>query len=314
MSEDRGYEKLMLHHGMPGCLVVQLLPLEGKWTFVVLLCVASQAAGDDRGTLIVSDAKPVDPEWIAKYAGVDVETVKATLATLADHGTLVNEDRHGALRFANWDHYNPKRKPSDSRKANRERKAAQREREKAAAEAQQALVIQDEVEGRAPQTVMDEQRSAPIRAVADDGTNRACPVVTCNAQEGEQCRDRNGKAKPKPHAKRLRAPDQDAFFRVTRDRASVVAERPEPDRETWAPIADVLRTQVPEFAAHTYLDPLELVGRERGVLYLIHPDGLETWVRDRYSSLIAKTASDVLGEPVAVELVDEQWRPAERAA
>lgn len=312
MSQLRPYDRLMLDHEMPGCLVVQLLPVEGRWTFVVLLCIASQAEGDDRGTLIVKDQTPVESEWVAKYAGVTVETVEDTLRVLAEHGSLVMEDRHGALRWENWERYNPPRKPSDERPAQNARKRKQRDKERGEQSDQLALDHQSEEEGRTPQMVMDDKSAAGLR-VAPDATNRACPVAICAAQPGEPCRDRKGVVKAKPHAKRLRAPDPDAFFRSDRGGQLVRPALPV-DADGWAPIADVLRQGVEDHKFGIYLAPLRLVAEQGVTLYVRVPDDIRTWVRDRYLGLINRAAQDVRGPQAVVQLVDEQWRPAEVAA
>lgn len=86
------------------------------------------------------------------------------------------------------------------------------------------------------------------------------------------------------------------------------------DSETWEPIRAELERSVPDFKFHIWIEPLELVGRERGVLYVRAADHIRTWVRDRYSHLIAEVASRVLGEPLRIQLVDPQWSPPRSGA
>jgi hypothetical protein len=325
MAEDRPYEKLMLHHGMPRNLMVRRLLVAEKWTFVVCLCLASQAPGADRGTLIVSESHPIDVAEIALEADVEESVVEATLTKLAEHGSLVEESKHGALRFANWLRYNPERKPSDSREAARERKRLQREREKEERDARKAAEKQAEEEGRAAQLVMDDDRSAPLRAIETDDAALTVQCPSCLVSPGQPCVTRNGAARSTVHAKRCRkvevpaADAADAFFRSGRGGDAAAAtgsavDAPPADVEGWAPIVAELAGRIADFQAHIWIKPLELVGRQGRVLYVRAPDHVRTWVRDRYSPLIADAASQVLGETVAVELVDEYWRPTERAA
>jgi hypothetical protein len=313
MSLRRPYDKLMLDQGMPWNLMVRRLLVEERWTFVVCLCLASQAPGDDRGTLIVSAAQPIDPEEIADAAGVDVEVVKATLAKLADHGTLLEESDHGALRFANWDLYNPKPKPSDLPENQNERKRRSRANKKAAEVDQLALDHQAEMQGETPQIVMDESGSTGLRSLDDDPLNRPCPVKTCLVDAGTECRDRNGRVKAQPHAKRKRQPNPAAFFRTDRGGDLVRPALPA-DADGWAPIAGVLRQEIDDDKFDAYLAPLQLVAEQGDTLYVRAPDHARTWVRDRYLGLVNDAAREVRGPAAVVELVDEQWRPAERAA
>lgn len=319
MSLRRPYDKFMVHQGlMRDPKVRRLLDPEFR-ALMACMCLASQSP--ERGVLLVSLDQPLTAAEVADEAGGDVteEIAQNAIDKLVLLGTIIvvdPESKTKTLALGNWGRYNPAPKPSDLPENAAERKRRQRDREKAEAAEQLALEQQAERLGQRPQMVMDEQRSAPVRAVADDGTNRACPVATCNAQEGEQCRDRNGKPKGKPHAKRLRAPDQDAFFRVTRDREP--RELAPADVDGWAPIAAVLRESVVDFKYGIWLAPLELVGESAGVegltLYVRAPQHQQTWIRDKYLSLIADAARQVRGDRTAVQIVDEQWRPAERAA
>jgi chromosomal replication initiator protein len=86
-------------------------------------------------------------------------------------------------------------------------------------------------------------------------------------------------------------------------------------RDQLEPIWDRIRTEmrrdVADFKFHIWLDPLELAGVEGETLYVRAPDHIRTWVRDRYLPLVCAAASRGYSPHATVQIVDEQWQPAE---
>ncbi len=79
----------------------------------------------------------------------------------------------------------------------------------------------------------------------------------------------------------------------------------------WDRIRTELRRDVADFKFHIWLDPLELAGVEGETLYVRAPDHIRTWVRDRYLPLVCAAATRGYSPNAVVQIVDEQWQPAE---
>lgn len=60
------------------------------------------------------------------------------------------------------------------------------------------------------------------------------------------------------------------------------------------------------FIAHTMVEPLEQLGRAGGVLRVVAPDYCELELSRRYGRRLTAIATEVLGEPVDVEIVFER--------
>lgn len=79
----------------------------------------------------------------------------------------------------------------------------------------------------------------------------------------------------------------------------------------WDRIRTELRRDVADFKFHIWLDPLELAGVEGETLFVRAPDHIRTWVRDRYLPLVRTAAARGYSPNAIVQIVDEQWQPAE---
>ena len=71
----------------------------------------------------------------------------------------------------------------------------------------------------------------------------------------------------------------------------------------WDAVRRELRRDVADFSFHIWLDPLEPVACEQGTLYVRAPEHIRSWVRDRYTTLLAGAARRA--GIVAIELVDD---------
>jgi chromosomal replication initiator protein len=78
----------------------------------------------------------------------------------------------------------------------------------------------------------------------------------------------------------------------------------------WDRIRHELRSDVPDFKFHIWLEPLELVGVDQQTLFVRAPDHIRTWVRDRYLPLVREAAIRGYRPEAVVEIVDEAWEPA----
>lgn len=318
MAKRRQYEKFMVHQGlMRDPKIRRFLDPEFR-AFAACLCLASQSP--KRGELLVSLDEPLTAQEVADEAGggVTPEIAQDAIDKMIALGTLlVIDEKTGALSFGNWDYYNPKQKPSDAPEAAAERQRRKREKDK---QAEEAARREAEGIGQAAQLVMDDDRSAPIRALADpDPLAVICP--RCCVSPGQRCVTHRGDEKTRPHRDRVdKASETDsdgAFYRSERGghlTAPLAADAPVADVEGWAPVLAALADRIPDFKAHIWIRPLELVGREANTLYVRAPAHLVTSVRDRFATVICEAASEALGETVAVEIVDDLWRPRERAA
>lgn len=92
----------------------------------------------------------------------------------------------------------------------------------------------------------------------------------------------------------------------------VVAEQPKPPRDpgTWTPISAALEEQLPSFTFHIWIEPLELVVRRGPELVVAAPPYIRTSVKERYSKLIARVATDLFGSAMYVTVVSQEWFPA----
>ena len=82
----------------------------------------------------------------------------------------------------------------------------------------------------------------------------------------------------------------------------------------WDRIRTELRRDVADFKFHIWLEPLELAGIDGETLFVRAPDHIRTWVRDRYLPLVRTAAARGYSPNVVVQIVDEQWQPAETSA
>jgi len=64
----------------------------------------------------------------------------------------------------------------------------------------------------------------------------------------------------------------------------------------WDDVRQRLRAAVPDSTFKIWLEPLRAVGGQGTTLYLAAPEGIQTWVERRYSSLL-REALDALGSP-----------------
>ena len=74
--------------------------------------------------------------------------------------------------------------------------------------------------------------------------------------------------------------------------------------DIWKRIREELRSEVPDFTFHIWLDPLELAGAEQRTLFVRAPDHIRTWVRDRYLPVVRAAAARGFREDAVVEIVD----------
>ena len=88
---------------------------------------------------------------------------------------------------------------------------------------------------------------------------------------------------------------------------------PEDAEKLWDQITQELRVELPPFTFHIWLEPLELAGQAKGVLYVRAPSHIRTAVRERHQSQLRRAASHALGHHVEVEIVDEVWRPPDES-
>ena len=73
----------------------------------------------------------------------------------------------------------------------------------------------------------------------------------------------------------------------------------------WDAVRSELRRDVTDFTFQIWLEPLEPVRCEQGTLYLRAPEHIRSWVRDRYTKLLAGAARRA--GLTSIELVDEKW-------
>ncbi|HEX6688244.1 MAG TPA: chromosomal replication initiator protein DnaA [Solirubrobacterales bacterium] len=85
----------------------------------------------------------------------------------------------------------------------------------------------------------------------------------------------------------------------------------------WGEVRGRLRAAVPESTFKIWLEPLRPMGVQGRTLYLAAPDGIQTWVERRYTSLIREALEAVggpFGEIAFVEPAGEQMPPGPVAA
>jgi chromosomal replication initiator protein len=75
----------------------------------------------------------------------------------------------------------------------------------------------------------------------------------------------------------------------------------------WDGIRRQLRTEVPDFTFHIWLEPLELAARSGSRLFVRAPDHIRTWVEQRYLALLTGAAATVMGPATQLEIVDADW-------
>src|SRR4051794_9041488 len=79
---------------------------------------------------------------------------------------------------------------------------------------------------------------------------------------------------------------------------------PTPDlAATWTAIQGELRAAVTDSTYHLWLEPLRLEAVDGPKLLVGAPDGMRTWVADRYARVLEACAPPVVGPRAEVELV-----------
>src|SRR3954469_7972716 len=79
---------------------------------------------------------------------------------------------------------------------------------------------------------------------------------------------------------------------------------PTPDlAATWGAIQRELRATVTDSTYHLWLEPLRLEAVEGPKLLVGAPDGMRTWVADRYARVLETCAETVTGVQSEIELV-----------
>ena len=73
----------------------------------------------------------------------------------------------------------------------------------------------------------------------------------------------------------------------------------------WDAVRRELRRDVTDFTFHIWLEPLEPAACEHGTLYVRAPEHIRSWVRDRYSHLLAGAVKRA--GLASVELVEGDW-------
>jgi chromosomal replication initiator protein len=76
----------------------------------------------------------------------------------------------------------------------------------------------------------------------------------------------------------------------------------------WHDIRDELRTAVPDFKFHIWLEPLEAAGLSERTLYVRAPEHIRASVTERYLPSLRRAAAARAPEIVAVEIVAEDWQ------
>src|SRR3954453_21853494 len=79
---------------------------------------------------------------------------------------------------------------------------------------------------------------------------------------------------------------------------------PTPDlAATWGAIQRELRATVTDSTYHLWLEPLRLEALDGPRLLVGAPDGMRTWVADRYARVLETCAETVTGVKAEIELV-----------
>jgi len=84
----------------------------------------------------------------------------------------------------------------------------------------------------------------------------------------------------------------------------------QPD-EIWDAIRGELRKETPDFQFHIWLDPLELAEIRGHTVFVRAPEHIRTSVAERYLPLLRRAASAGYDEHALVEIVGEDWKPAD---
>ncbi|HEY7630219.1 MAG TPA: chromosomal replication initiator protein DnaA [Thermoleophilaceae bacterium] len=86
---------------------------------------------------------------------------------------------------------------------------------------------------------------------------------------------------------------------------------PEELEKLWDDVRRALREDVTDFTFHIWLEPLELIHRDAGTLFVSAPGHIRTWVKERHREHLQRAVQRVLGPRAAVEVVDEAWQAPE---
>ena len=81
--------------------------------------------------------------------------------------------------------------------------------------------------------------------------------------------------------------------------------------EIWDDIRAELRSEVPDFKFHIWLEPLELVHVQNRTLFIRAPEHIRTSVTERYLPLLRRAAVGAFDERALIEIVSADWRPVE---
>ena len=84
---------------------------------------------------------------------------------------------------------------------------------------------------------------------------------------------------------------------------------PEDLETVWDQIRRELHEEVTDFTFHIWVEPLELVHRDRATLFVRAPGHIRTWVRERHRDQLQRAAVRVLGPQARLEVVDDTWVP-----
>lgn len=85
---------------------------------------------------------------------------------------------------------------------------------------------------------------------------------------------------------------------------------PDELQERWREIQAELRGAVTGLTFHLWLESLQVAGRDRDTIYVQAPRHTRTLVQERYAPLLRDAAARVLGAPVAVSVVGDDWSPS----
>jgi chromosomal replication initiator protein len=89
---------------------------------------------------------------------------------------------------------------------------------------------------------------------------------------------------------------------------------PEQLEPIWSGIREQLRSEIPDFQFHIWLEPLELADVDGSTLYVRAPEHIRTWVGEHYLPLLRQAAEQRFNRRAVVEIVGQEWRSRPDAA
>src|SRR4051794_29989960 len=113
-------------------------------------------------------------------------------------------------------------------------------------------------------------------------------------------------ALPDPYSPTFRSHTEDCPFAVPDDVPNPIADEL---RDTWDAVRHTLREEVTDYTFHIWLDPLSLVAKRDGTLFVTAPEHIRSWVTERYVPLLRSAAARAVHERLAVEVVGADWSP-----